>query len=149
LCFPAAHLAVRGAESASRRRPKDCAKPPALTAVFRIISHEGTKTRRLAHNQTPICFRDVKKKRILPKSKMTAPARKKLVCLNIPGNRGGGGQVGQSGKLNWRDEMVWGDTTCGAVRTCCALLCLRAHHKSSCKKKISLANYSGKQAGDR
>jgi ATP-dependent DNA helicase RecG len=35
---------VRGAESASRRRPKDCAKPPALTAVFRfkaLISYEG------------------------------------------------------------------------------------------------------------
>jgi LAO/AO transport system kinase len=38
LRFPDAHLVVRGAESASRRRPKDCAKPPALTAVFRIIS---------------------------------------------------------------------------------------------------------------
>jgi hypothetical protein len=38
LRFPDAHLAVRGAERASRRRPKDCVKPPALTAVFRIIS---------------------------------------------------------------------------------------------------------------
>jgi hypothetical protein len=35
--FVMAHLAVRGVKRASRRRPKDCAKAPALTAVFRII----------------------------------------------------------------------------------------------------------------
>jgi hypothetical protein len=33
------------------------------------ISHEGTKTRRLAQKQTSLCFRDVEKVRTLAKSK--------------------------------------------------------------------------------